>query len=121
MGFILDGLETEAYDRTYRDRDLTRRVIGYFRPFRAQVLLVALTLALNSVAGSGGPILISRSIDVLAADPSLARMLTLSALALGVGVFAWVFNFIQQRFSARVVGDVVLQAARGCLRGDGQP
>ena len=109
MGFILDGLETEAYDRTYRDRDLTRRVIGYFRPFRAQVVLVAATLALNSVAGSGGPIIISRSIDVLAADPSLARMAALSALTLAVGGLAWVCNFIQQRISARVIGDVVLR------------
>ena len=109
MGFVLDGLETDAYDRTYRDRDLTRRVIGYFRPFRAQVVLVAATLALNSVAGSGGPIIISRSIDVLAADPSLARMAALSALTLAVGGLACVCNFIQQRISARVIGDVVLR------------
>jgi ABC-type multidrug transport system fused ATPase/permease subunit len=109
MGFVLDGLETEAYDRTYRDQDLTRRVIGYFRPYRAQVLLVAATLALNSVAGSGGPIIISRSIDVLAGDPSLPRMAALSALALAVGGLAWVCNFIQQRISAQVIGDVVLR------------
>ena len=32
MGFILDGLETEAYDRSYRDRDLLARILGYFRP-----------------------------------------------------------------------------------------
>ena len=108
MGFILDGLETEAYDRTYRDRDLTRRVLGYFRPFRAQVVLVAASLALNSVAGSGGPIIISRSIDVLVGDPSLARMAALSALVLAVGGLAWASNFIQQRVSARVIGDVVL-------------
>jgi len=109
MGFILDGLESEAYDRTYRDRDLTRRVIGYFRPYRAHVLLVAATLALNSVAGSGGPIIISRSIDLLAADPSVPRMAALSALVLVVGGLAWVCNFIQQRISARVIGDVVLR------------
>ena len=32
MGFILDGLETESYDREYRDRDLLRRIVLYFRP-----------------------------------------------------------------------------------------
>ena len=40
MGFILDGLESEPYDRSYRDRDLVARVASYFRPFGAQVALV---------------------------------------------------------------------------------
>ena len=30
MGFILDGLDTESYDRTYSDRELIRRIVGYF-------------------------------------------------------------------------------------------
>ena len=33
MGFILDGLDTEAYDRNYSDRELLRRILGYFRPY----------------------------------------------------------------------------------------
>ena len=33
MGFILDGLETEAYDRNYSDRDLLRRLLSYFAPY----------------------------------------------------------------------------------------
>ena len=31
MGFILDGLESEGYDRTYSDRALMRRIAHYFR------------------------------------------------------------------------------------------
>ena len=31
MGFILHGLDTESYDRTYGDRELIRRIIGYFK------------------------------------------------------------------------------------------
>ena len=38
MGFILDGLETESYDREYRDRDLLLRILSYFRPFRSRVV-----------------------------------------------------------------------------------
>jgi ABC-type multidrug transport system fused ATPase/permease subunit len=109
MGFILDGLETEAYDRTYRDRDLTRRVVAYFRPFAAQVLLVVGALTLNSLAGTAGPIVISRSIDLAAVDPSLPRLASLSVLVLALGAFAWACNFLQQRLSARVIGDVVLK------------
>ena len=32
MGFLMDGLEGEAYDRKYDDRTLVKRIIGYFRP-----------------------------------------------------------------------------------------
>ena len=45
MGFIMDGLESEAYDRTYSDRALFGRIASYFRPFRARLVLVACVLA----------------------------------------------------------------------------
>ena len=109
MGFILDGLDTEAYDRQYRDRELLARIVRYFRPYGRQMLLVALVLALNSLAGTGGPILISRAIDVLAQDPSTQKMLLLSGGVLLLGLAAWTFNYVQQLVSARVIGDVVLQ------------
>ncbi len=32
MGFIMDGLDAEAYDREYNDRQLLNRIISYFRP-----------------------------------------------------------------------------------------
>ena len=32
MGFIMDGLDAEDYDREYKDRQLIARIIGYFRP-----------------------------------------------------------------------------------------
>ena len=32
MGFIMDGLGAEAYDREYEDSQLLERIIGYFRP-----------------------------------------------------------------------------------------
>ena len=35
MGFILDGLETEAYDRSYSDRELVRRIAELLPPARA--------------------------------------------------------------------------------------
>jgi hypothetical protein len=32
MGFLMDGLDAEAYDRKYNDRELVRRIAGYFWP-----------------------------------------------------------------------------------------
>ncbi|MBC7263402.1 MAG: ABC transporter ATP-binding protein [Chloroflexi bacterium] len=109
MGFILDGLETEAYDRSYSDRELLRRIIGYFRPYSRQMFLVAIMIALNSLAGTGGPILIARGIDLVAENPSTEVMLALAGGVLLLGVMAWVMNFARQLLSARVVGDVVLR------------
>ncbi len=109
MGFILDGLDTEAYDRNYDDRELLRRVLAYFKPHWKRMVLVAVAIAANSLAGTGGPILIARGIDMVARDQSTRAMLLVAGGVLILGAAAWTFNFIQQWFSARVVGDVVLK------------
>ncbi len=109
MGFILDGLDTEDYDRQYGDRELVRRILAYFRPYRRDMLLVGTMITLNSAAGTGGPILIGRAIDLIAENPSVRAMLMISGGVLLMGVAAWVFNFIRQYFTAKVVGNVVLQ------------
>ncbi len=109
MGFILDGLDTEAYDRNYSDRELVSRIISYFRPHTRRMMLVAVMIALNSVAGTGGPIIVSKAIDVVAANPSVDTMLLMAGGVLLIGAAAWVFNYIRRMYSARVVGDVVLK------------
>ncbi len=109
MGFILDGLDTEDYDRSYSDRELLARITGYFRPYSRQMWLVAVMITLNSVAGTAGPIIIAKAIDLIAADPTTRTMLLLAGGVSLMGASAWVFNYIRQYFSARIVGNVVLQ------------
>jgi len=109
MPFILDGLDNEDYDRSYKDSELLRRITGYFRPYRRQIMIASLMLTLNSAAGTAGPILISKALDLVKKDPSLRVLLLLSLGVLMLGVFAWGFNYIRQFFAARVVGNVVLK------------
>jgi ABC-type multidrug transport system fused ATPase/permease subunit len=109
MGFILDGLDTESYDRSYSDRELVVRILGYFRPHAGEMALVALMLTLNSAAGSGMPILIAKAIDAIGAGASLDVILLAAGGVLALGVLAWVFNYVRQLLSARVIGDVVLK------------
>lgn len=109
MPFILDGLDSEDYDRSYKDSELLRRIVGYFRPYRRQILLTSLMLTLNSAAGTAGPILIAKALDLVKEDSSLRILLFFSLGVLMLGVFAWGFNYIRQVFSARVVGNVVLR------------
>ena len=116
MGFILDGLESESYDREYRDRDLFARILSYFRPFSRKVVLVAGVLALNSIAGSGAPIAISRALDLASTNLTLLTLAQVSALVLILGAIAWVSNLVHQWVSARVVGDVVLKLREDALQ-----
>jgi len=109
MGFVLDGLDTESYDRTYGDRELVRRIVSYFRPHTRKMILVGLMIALNSAAGSGGPILISRALDLIQQRPALELILLMAGGVLLMETAAWGFNYIRQWFSAQVVGDVVLK------------
>ena len=75
----------------------------------ALAIVLAVVLALNSAAGSAGPILIAKSIDYVRASDTLATILFFTAGVLLMGIFAWVFNYIQQRVSAFMVGNVVLK------------
>ena len=108
MGFIMDGLDAETYDRTYADSQLVARIIGYFRSQLTMMLFVAVLVLLNSLMDTAYPLLIARSLDTLAADRSLQTIAILVAVILVTGIFSWIFNFLRQRYTARSVGNVVL-------------
>lgn len=108
MGFIMDGLDAEAFDRTYSDRSLMARIIGYFRPKLPVMILVAVLIILNSLLDTAFPILISRSIDTLVTTKTLQAVGPLIAIILVTGVLSWICNFFRQWYTARSVGDVVL-------------
>jgi len=116
MPFILDGLDTEDYDRQYSDGELLRRILRYFRPHRRRMVLAAAVLTLNAAAGTAGPILISRALDLVKTNPSTTVILMLSLGVLLLGVFAWGFNYVRQLLTATVVGDVVLKLREDVFR-----
>lgn len=116
MGFIMDGLAAEAYDRTYSDRDLIRRIWRYFRPHGGRVALVAIMVVLGSLVATVIPITISRSIELLAGDPATQMLIGLAAVVALMGALGWFFNFVRLTFSARAVGDVVLALREDAFR-----
>ena len=105
---ITGGLEAEEYDRTYSDAELVRRIGRYFRPQWRKVALVAAMVSLVSLAATITPIVIARSIDLLSGNPALQLLLAAAAAVTVLGMLGWGFNFVQQRFSARAVAEVVL-------------
>ena len=72
MGFLMDGLEAESYDRQYDDAGLLKRIIGYFRPNRAAMLLVVGMVLLSSLMDAALPLLISRGINRLATEDTFS-------------------------------------------------
>ncbi len=109
MGFIMEGLDAEEYDRTYGDRQLVARIYRYFQPKLGIMLFVALMIGLGSLMDTVLPVLLARGIDTMARSRNLSAAGLLVAAILLSGVLAWTFNFFRQWYTARAVGDVVLQ------------
>ena len=109
MGFVMDGLEAEAYDRSYSDSQLVSRIISYFRPKLKVMLFVAGMIVLNSTMDTLLPILIAQGVNNLAEAVSWQATAWLVGAILASGMLAWTFNFFRQWFTAQAVGDVVLQ------------
>src|SRR5215213_10000709 len=109
MGFLMDGLDSEAYDRTYTDRQLVGRILSYFRPQAHKMLIVAGAVVLTSLVDTGVPIVISRSIDGLQQDSSFSNLALLAAVVVLLTSTSWIFNATRQWLSSEAVGDVVLK------------
>ena len=113
MGFIMDGLDAEAYDREYTDGHLVQRILGYFRPHLPKMSMVAGLIVLNSVMDAALPVLIARSLDSLHTASDLGetiwqRTAWLIAAIFVAGALSWTFNFIRRTVTSRLVGEVVL-------------
>ncbi len=110
MGFFMDGLDIEAYDRTYKDRQLVGRILSYFKPKLQLMMIVTLLVVLNSGFDSTFPILIAQSLNSFIRNTIVWQVaIWLVGFILLAGMFAWACNLFRQWFTARVVGDVVLQ------------
>jgi ATP-binding cassette subfamily B protein len=108
------GLDREAYDREYSDRELLRRIASYFAPYVTRVLFITGVIIAIAVVGAEQLFIISRGLDILIQDTesmSLAPIVGLGAVVLGTGIFNWAGNWLRRRLTARVIGDMV-QALR---------
>ncbi len=112
MGFIMDGLDAEAYDRTYRDRDLVQRILEYFKAEGRRMIFVALAILASAGLDTALPIVVSKVIDQMTSGRAAlpARSMILGAAILsGLAALSWVFNWARQQISAVAVGNVVIR------------
>jgi ABC-type multidrug transport system fused ATPase/permease subunit len=114
MGFVMDGLETEAYDRKYSDRQLTRRILEYFRPWRARIAGVGAVLAAASLSEFAAQIVVAKSLDAVSrsgGDPGRGPGLPflIAAAVMLFGAVEWLFNYLRQLLASKVVADTIFR------------
>ncbi|MHA1350859.1 MAG: ABC transporter ATP-binding protein, partial [Promethearchaeota archaeon] len=102
------GLEAEEYDRVYRDKDLLKRIVTYFSPYKRAMILVIFFLTISSLTTAFLPIITSLIISNLETSPDLIYIVFLILLIFILNTSSWVFNYIRQIYSNRVIGSVVL-------------
>jgi ATP-binding cassette, subfamily B, bacterial len=107
MGFY-EGLNEEKYDRQYKDNVLTRRIVDYFTTQRKQVILIIALVIVMAVISAAQPVVVSRGLDALRNNPTLASSLLVGLIVLFTGVADWGLNWVRRRMTVRVVGDVIL-------------
>jgi hypothetical protein len=73
MGFFA-GLNDEKYDRQYADRELTRRMAAYFKNQSRKLAAASLVILLLAAIGAGLPVVVSRMVDLLRDQPSIASI-----------------------------------------------
>ncbi|MGD8865468.1 MAG: ABC transporter ATP-binding protein, partial [Anaerolineales bacterium] len=115
MGFF-SGLDAEAYDRTYKDRELIRRMLDYFLPHRRKIAWAIVAILFIAVGNAASPILISRSVDLMSQTGQERLMLLFAGVIFLLGVLTWGANWIRRRLITRAVGDVMLELRRDAFR-----
>lgn len=115
MGFFA-GLNDEKYDRQYTDRELTRRIIGYFKPQTKRLAVVTALVVVIAMIGAALPVVVSRMVDLLKGEPSLTAISLVASAVLGVGIGLWGLNWARRSLVVRAVGDVVLDLRTRAFR-----
>jgi ATP-binding cassette subfamily B protein len=115
MGFF-SGLDTEAYDRQYSDRELVGRIATFFKPYGRRLSIIAVLLMLIAIAGVVVPIVVSDAIDSLNERMALSAIWWLSGAVIFSGVFVWGANWLRRRLMAMVINDVVLDIRMHAFR-----
>jgi ATP-binding cassette subfamily B protein len=103
------GLDTEAYDRKYTDRQLAARMAKYFRPFKNSVTAVVVLLLIIALSSAVSPIIVAKGVDLLGSDITWQNIFLLSGAILLAGVISWGANWGRRRLTVRMIGDIILK------------
>jgi ATP-binding cassette, subfamily B, bacterial len=104
---MFSGLNTEAYDRTYTDRELVRRVASYFGRDRRRMAWTLLTIVLLAIITAIQPLIVAQGINLLGQDPAASALIALVLLSLLIALLTWGVSWVRRRLLGRVTGIVM--------------
>jgi ATP-binding cassette, subfamily B, bacterial len=115
MGFFA-GLNDEKYDRQYTDRELTRRIVGYFQSQTTRLAWIVFLVIVLAGIGAALPVIVARMLDSTKTNPSLSSILLVCFVVLLIGIALWGLNWARRSLVVRAVGDVVLDLRTRAFR-----
>lgn len=111
MGFY-SGLAAEKYDRQYSDKKLFSRIFDYFKNQAKRLTIVGIALIVHAVIEAFNPVIVSRGLDQITQESAMPQFIfTLTGIVLALGVLSWFSSFLNRRFSARTIADLIRELA----------
>ena len=105
---LWSGLNIEAYDRKYDDRELVRRMVYYFRSQWKRLAGITVLVLLTAITQAINPIIIGFGVDTIRQEPTTIALTLLFSAIFGLGFFGWITNWLRRRLTVRTVSDVEL-------------
>lgn len=105
----MSGLEAEAYDRQYDDRELVRRILRYFKPHWRKAAVMVVSVFVMAGLGAALPVLVSEGVELIATEGDEQIIPLLIGVVFVVGVGTWLANWVRRALTAEIVADVVLE------------
>ncbi len=121
MGILRAGLEAEAYDREYSNRELIARVADYFRPWWRRFAVILAAVSLLSLSQVVTPLLASWGVSLMERQGVAPQELDfwipiLSAVLIAMGIAVWGINWLRRVLTNQLIGDVVLALRKDAFR-----
>ncbi|MDJ0754312.1 MAG: ABC transporter ATP-binding protein [Ardenticatenaceae bacterium] len=112
------GLEAEAYDRKYSDKELVQRIWNYFSAYRRKVYTVIATTFILSLMGSATPIFIAQGVNLLEEQQtdSTTTVVILVGVVFAIGIATWGVNWIRRLRAVEVIASSVLEMRKKAFR-----
>ncbi|OLS19841.1 MAG: putative ABC transporter ATP-binding protein [Candidatus Heimdallarchaeota archaeon LC_2] len=111
MGWVTEGLDRADYDRTYSDKDLLKRIIGYFKSYKIFMTLITISVIGVAFINAFLPVVIAGMIDDLDVNKN-SNIQGFIYLLGALYVSSFVSFAIMEIFSAKAVQGAVRDLRR---------
>jgi ATP-binding cassette subfamily B protein len=103
------GLDREAYDRSYTDAQLLRRILFYFGQQRVFFTQIGVALAIIVAADLAEPIIVSLGVNWVAVDRTTQVLALVAGLVFITTIGSWASNWTRRRATSQAIGGIVQQ------------